>query len=142
MRCDRTCDSSWCALPKLRAHYIRIISSPAARAGLSSGEPGGGNANLAICGESDRLLENGPMKKNRLLLLWLASAMAAAFAAGVHGEATDEIARLAELMGWKAGTVAADIGAGDGKYTFAAVDHVGTAGKGDAAGSDREKLGG
>jgi ubiquinone/menaquinone biosynthesis C-methylase UbiE len=80
------------------------------------------------------------MKKNRLLLLGLASALAAAFAAGVHGEATDEIARLAELMGWRAGTVAADIGAGDGKYTFAAVERVGAAGKVYATEIDAKKL--
>jgi len=67
------------------------------------------------------------MNKKRLLLVGLACAMAAVFAVGVRGDAAEEIARLAELMGWKAGTVAADIGAGDGKYTFAAVERVGAA---------------
>src|SRR5437879_13355502 len=43
-------------------------------------------------------------------------------------------------MGWKAGTVAADIGAGDGKYTFAAVEHVGAAGKVYATEIDAKKL--
>ena len=69
------------------------------------------------------------MKKRKLLLYGLACAAAAVFAGQVRGDAADEIKRLAELMGWKAGTIAADIGAGDGKYTFAAVEHVGAAGK-------------
>jgi hypothetical protein len=51
------------------------------------------------------------MKKKRLLLIGLACAVAAVFAAGVRGDAAGEIGRLAELMGWKAGTVVADIGA-------------------------------
>jgi ubiquinone/menaquinone biosynthesis C-methylase UbiE len=59
----------------------------------------------------------------------------------VRGEAAEEIKRLAELMGWKAGTVAADIGAGDGKYTFAAVELVGPAGKVYATEIDAKKLG-
>src|SRR6267154_6870931 len=81
------------------------------------------------------------MKTKKLLLAGLACAVAAMFAVGVRGEAADEIGRLAELMGWKAGTVVADIGAGDGKYAFAAVDHVGTAGKVYATEIDRKKLG-
>src|SRR6266404_3239280 len=64
------------------------------------------------------------MKKKKLLLMGLAFA-AAVFAVGVRGDAAEEVKRLAELMGWKAGTIAADIGAGDGKYTFAAVERVG-----------------
>src|SRR6267154_138000 len=52
------------------------------------------------------------MKTKKLLLAGLACAVAAMFAVGVRGEAADEIGRLAELMGWKAGTVVADIGAG------------------------------
>ncbi len=67
------------------------------------------------------------MKKKTLMLLGLACAAAAVIAAGAvfaaqgRGDAAEEIKRLAELMEWKAGTIAADIGAGDGKYTFAAV---------------------
>jgi ubiquinone/menaquinone biosynthesis C-methylase UbiE len=80
------------------------------------------------------------MKKRNLLLVGLAYAAALAFAAQVHGDAADEVKRLAELMGWKAGTVAADIGAGDGKYTFAAVESVGAAGKVYATEIDAKKV--
>ena len=51
-----------------------------------------------------------------------------------------EIEQLAGLMGWKAGTVAADIGAGDGACTFAAVERVGAAGKVFATEIDAKKL--
>src|ERR1700731_4785030 len=40
-----------------------------------------------------------------------------------------EITRLAELMQWKAGTIVADIGAGDGSYSFAAAEIVGNSGR-------------
>ncbi len=69
-----------------------------------------------------------------------ACAVAAVFAVRVRGDAAGEIARLAELMGWKAGTVVADIGAGDGKYAFAAVERVGTAGRVYATEIDAKKL--
>jgi ubiquinone/menaquinone biosynthesis C-methylase UbiE len=81
------------------------------------------------------------MKKKNLLLVGLACVAAVVFAVQVRGEAAEEIKRLAELMGWKAGTVAADIGAGDGKYTFAAVELVGPAGKVYATEIDAKKLG-
>jgi predicted RNA methylase len=80
------------------------------------------------------------MKKKSLVLVGLACAVAAVFAVGVRGEAAEEVARLAELMGWRAGTIAADIGAGDGKYTFAAVERVGAAGKVYATEIDAKKL--
>src|SRR5260370_27199765 len=80
------------------------------------------------------------MNKKKLPMVLLACAMAAVFAAQVRGEAAEEVARLAELMGWKAGTVAADIGAGDGKYTFAAVERVGASGKVFATEIDAKKL--
>ena len=80
------------------------------------------------------------MKKRKLLLFGLACAVAAVFAGQVRGDAADEVKRLAELMGWKAGTVAADIGAGDGKYTFAAVERVGAEGKVFATEIDAKKL--
>ncbi len=83
---------------------------------------------------------NTVMKKKNLLLLGLACVVAAVFAVGVRGEAAEEVKRLAELMGWKAGTVAADIGAGDGKYTFAAVERVGATGKVYATEIDAKKL--
>jgi ubiquinone/menaquinone biosynthesis C-methylase UbiE len=79
------------------------------------------------------------MKKKNLMLVGLLCA-AAVFAVGVRGEAPEEVGRLAELMGWKAGTVVADIGAGDGKYTFAAVERVGRTGKVYATEIDGKKL--
>jgi ubiquinone/menaquinone biosynthesis C-methylase UbiE len=81
------------------------------------------------------------MKKKKLLMLGLACAVAAVFAVQVSGDAAGEIKRLAELMGWKAGTVVADIGAGDGKYTFAAAGRVGKTGKVFATEIDAKKLG-
>jgi ubiquinone/menaquinone biosynthesis C-methylase UbiE len=76
----------------------------------------------------------------RLWLLMLACAAASGFAAQAGGNAADEIKRLAALMEWKAGTIAADIGAGDGEFTFAAVEHVGAAGKVYATEIDAQKL--
>src|SRR5712691_1979990 len=80
------------------------------------------------------------MKRRTLLLAGLACAVAAVFAAQVRGDAAGEIGRVAELMGWKAGTMAADIGAGDGEYTFAAVERVGATGKVYATEIDARKV--
>src|SRR5213082_524721 len=80
------------------------------------------------------------MKKRKLLLAGVACAVALVFAGQVRGDAAEEVKRLAELMGWKAGTVAADIGAGDGKYTFAAVERVGATGRVFATEIDAKKL--
>src|SRR6266446_3852544 len=86
-------------------------------------------------------LHKGDFSRRRLIqLLGLVCAVAAVFAVGVRGDEAGEIARLAELMGWKAGTIVADIGAGDGKYTFAAVERVGAAGKVFATEIDAKKL--
>ncbi|MGB8474503.1 MAG: methyltransferase domain-containing protein [Candidatus Acidiferrum sp.] len=57
-----------------------------------------------------------------------------------RASAEDEIPKLAALMGWKPGTVVADIGAGDGSYTFAAVERVGATGKLFATEISPEKL--
>jgi len=55
----------------------------------------------------------GNFSHRRLVLLaGLACAAAAVFAGQVRGDAAEEVARLAELMGWKAGTVGGQ-GAGD-----------------------------
>jgi ubiquinone/menaquinone biosynthesis C-methylase UbiE len=62
-------------------------------------------------------------------LAWLAKATAA-----------DEIARLAKLMEWKAGTVVADVGAGDGRYSFEAAGKVGPTGRVYATEIDEDKL--
>jgi ubiquinone/menaquinone biosynthesis C-methylase UbiE len=63
-----------------------------------------------------------------------------ALALRTAASASDEIPKLAALMDWKAGTVVADIGAGDGSYAFASVEHVGTTGKVYATEIDAEKL--
>jgi ubiquinone/menaquinone biosynthesis C-methylase UbiE len=47
---------------------------------------------------------------------------------GAAANQRQEISRLAELMEWKAGTVVADVGAGDGSYSFAAAQQVGASG--------------
>src|SRR5258708_37748351 len=65
-----------------------------------------GNANVAICGESYRLLGKGAtaaMKKRTFLLVGLAGAVAAEFAVGGRGGGAAEIGWLAEVMGGKAG---------------------------------------
>jgi ubiquinone/menaquinone biosynthesis C-methylase UbiE len=79
------------------------------------------------------------MKRRNLLLLGLVCA-AAVFAGQAHGNAVEEVKRLAALMEWKPGTVAADIGAGDGEYTFRAVERVGASGKVYATEIDAKKL--
>ena len=78
------------------------------------------------------------MKRKSLLLLGIACA--AVFAGHAHGNASDEVKRLAALMEWKRGTVAADIGAGEGEYTFAAVERVRASGKVFATEIDAKKL--
>src|SRR5947209_10165842 len=80
------------------------------------------------------------MNRKRFCLLVLLCTTAAAFAAKARGNAADEIKRLAALMEWKPGTIVADIGAGDGKYTFAAVERVGAGGKVYATEIDTKKL--
>jgi len=80
------------------------------------------------------------MKKKKLLVAGLACAVAVVFAAQVRGDAAGEVGRLAELMGWKAGIFVADIGAGDGEYTFAAVERVGATGRVYATEIDAKKI--
>jgi ubiquinone/menaquinone biosynthesis C-methylase UbiE len=79
------------------------------------------------------------MKRKRLVLVAVVCA-AVVFAARVHGNASGEMKRLASLMGWKEGTIVADIGAGNGEYTFAALEHVGATGKIYATEIDVEKI--
>src|SRR5215475_2662520 len=84
------------------------------------------------------------MHANRLRLrfvfgvtaLWLLGGAAP----GINGDERQEITRLAELMRWKAGTTVADIGAGDGTYSFAAVEKIGPSGRVYATEIDTEKL--
>jgi ubiquinone/menaquinone biosynthesis C-methylase UbiE len=57
-----------------------------------------------------------------------------------RADAVSEIDRLAALMQWKEGTVVADIGAGDGSYSFAAARYVGESGKVIATEIDSQKI--
>jgi ubiquinone/menaquinone biosynthesis C-methylase UbiE len=75
-----------------------------------------------------------------LLALGCVATAILALALRTVASASDEIPKLASLMDWKAGTVVADIGAGDGSYAFASVEHVGTTGKVFATEIDAEKL--
>lgn len=82
------------------------------------------------------------VKTNKWLLLAFSCIAAATLAFALHAKASaaDEIPKLAALMAWKAGTVVADIGAGDGDYAFAAVEQVGATGKVFATEIDNGKL--
>ena len=70
----------------------------------------------------------------------LISAIALGWAWLASAGAADEIARLAGLMEWKAGAIVADIGAGDGRYSFAAAAKVGPSGRVYATEIDEKKL--
>jgi ubiquinone/menaquinone biosynthesis C-methylase UbiE len=59
---------------------------------------------------------------------------------GVGRDGRSEVARLAELTQWKPGTIVADVGAGDGTYSFAAAQKVGPSGRVYATEIDPEKL--
>jgi ubiquinone/menaquinone biosynthesis C-methylase UbiE len=61
-------------------------------------------------------------------------------ALAINGDERQEVTRLAELTHWKAGTVVADIGAGDGMYSFVAAEKVGRSGRVYATEIDLEKL--
>ena len=61
-------------------------------------------------------------------------------ALGTNGEERQEVTRLAELTRWKEGTAVADIGAGDGTYSFASAEKVGPSGRVYATEIDKEKL--
>jgi ubiquinone/menaquinone biosynthesis C-methylase UbiE len=81
---------------------------------------------------------------NRKRLLSAGVLCMVALAAGsfrlAKGAASDEIKRLAALMEWKPAAVVADIGAGDGRWAFAAAHTVGSTGKVFATEIDTEKL--
>jgi ubiquinone/menaquinone biosynthesis C-methylase UbiE len=85
---------------------------------------------------------NREISRRQWLLFALSCAAMASltFALRTKASAADEIPKLAALMDWKPGIVVADIGAGDGSYAFAAVEHVGATGKVFATEIDAEKL--
>jgi ubiquinone/menaquinone biosynthesis C-methylase UbiE len=60
-------------------------------------------------------------------------------ALGINDE-RQEVTRLAELTQWREGTVVADIGAGDGTYSFLAAERVGPSGRVYATEIDKKKL--
>jgi ubiquinone/menaquinone biosynthesis C-methylase UbiE len=61
-------------------------------------------------------------------------------APGISAGQGQEITRLAELTQWKAGSIVADVGAGDGTYSFVAAQKVGPSGRVYATEIDTEKL--
>ena len=80
------------------------------------------------------------MKRSSVLfLVALATMFAAALLPDANSSATEEISQLAALMQWKPTSVVADIGAGDGRYAFAAAEHV-PSGKVFATEIDAQKL--
>jgi ubiquinone/menaquinone biosynthesis C-methylase UbiE len=85
---------------------------------------------------------NGKVGRNGWIVLGASCFAAATFLFALHARASasDEIPKLAALMDWKPGTVVADIGAGDGSYTFAAEEQVGASGKVFATEISQEKL--
>jgi len=58
----------------------------------------------------------------------------------MNGDERQELTRLAELTQWKEGTVVADIGAGDGTYSFLVAEKVGPSGRVYATEIDKSKL--
>ena len=82
------------------------------------------------------------MNRKRLVA---AVVLGAAFVGAVllrsaNADAADEIKRLSALMDWKPGTIVADIGAGDGRYAFAAAQLIGSSGRVFATEIDQAKL--
>ena len=63
-----------------------------------------------------------------------------AVALELSGDERQELTRLAELTRWQEGTVVADIGAGDGTYSFLAAEKVGPSGRVYATEIDTDKL--
>jgi ubiquinone/menaquinone biosynthesis C-methylase UbiE len=87
------------------------------------------------------------MNRKRLLLLSLTCAAAVllcwlsgGLVSSVRADKRQEIVRLAEVLQWKPGSIVADIGAGDGSYSFLAAEKVGTSGRVYATEIDKEKL--
>ena len=81
----------------------------------------------------------GKRDSRYLLLVLLLFPLAVLLVRARPSSATDEISRLAALMQWKPDTVIADIGAGDGRFAFAAAQHV-PSGKVYVTEIDQEKL--
>jgi len=80
------------------------------------------------------------MKMKRKTFVWLGYACLAVFVCLAKADAAGEMKRLAALMESKPGTIVADIGAGDGRFSFAAAQQVGPSGKVFATELDPKKL--
>lgn len=84
------------------------------------------------------------MNRRRCLVALLAAISCVAaywvFGTTARADQRQEIERLAQLMQWKPGSVVADVGAGDGGYTFAAAQQVGATGRVYSTEIDPEKL--
>jgi ubiquinone/menaquinone biosynthesis C-methylase UbiE len=87
-------------------------------------------------------LEVRAMNRQRLVAtIAICIAFADAFLLrSANADAADEMKRLSTLMDWKPGTIVADVGAGDGRYAFAAAQLIGKPGKVFATEIDQEKL--
>lgn len=85
---------------------------------------------------------NRKLNRKKWFVFAAACATAATLLLALHtkASASEEIPKLATLMEWKQGMAIADIGAGDGSYAFAAVEHIGATGKVFATEIDAEKL--
>jgi len=70
------------------------------------------------------------------ILLW----SLADVARETNDDQRQEVTRLAELTKWKEGTIVADVGAGDGTYSFVAAQKVGPSGRVYATEIDTDKL--
>lgn len=81
-----------------------------------------------------------PSRSMILALLVTLFCSAGAPALQTNSSERREITRLAELTRWKEGTVVADIGAGDGTYSFLAAEKVGPSGRIYATEIDKDKL--
>jgi ubiquinone/menaquinone biosynthesis C-methylase UbiE len=70
------------------------------------------------------------------ILLWSLGDVAR----GTNDDQRQEVTRLAELTKWREGTIVADVGAGDGTYSFVAAQKVGPSGRVYATEIDTDKL--
>src|SRR6516164_685075 len=68
------------------------------------------------------------MRRTRFIPVCL-SFIACVFVLAARAQKDGEIARLGQVMGWKAGQVVADVGAGEGQFGFGAAAVVGETGK-------------
>lgn len=78
------------------------------------------------------------MKRRAFILFSLA--LLTVFISSVVAQPGEEIPRLAKALGWKAGDVIADVGAGAGEYAFSAHAYVDSNGKVYATELDQKKL--